>query len=340
VTAATACKGKNIFMLLGGIGFDQIPAVRNWAERNRMLYMHHTATVKGSKGQRFSFAPLPTVERTARPSASCTLEVQGQEGRHHQARRRELGAGRGRLQGLPGPQRRRQGRRRGRRAAEQGQLHRRHPEDEERRRRGRLDLGERLGATQIVKQIKAQNYKPNMMLFPFNLTAQTLDADAFKPALDGVAMFTAYSKGDYAGSFASYADDIRLFEAQYRSTARASTCGWRRPAVPELDGAEGAVRPAARLRQDCNRNRFVERPRATEKPTSSAARDFTAGNPPGSDQLCSWRPTGSAGQGNWRNTRAASGAADGPGPRPRLISGASTRCSRSASCSCTAAPAC
>ena len=64
VTAATACKGKGIFMLLGGIGFDQIPAVRNWAERNRMLYMHHTATVKGTKGQRFSFAPLPTVERT------------------------------------------------------------------------------------------------------------------------------------------------------------------------------------------------------------------------------------------------------------------------------------
>ncbi|MEY2424865.1 MAG: branched-chain amino acid transport system substrate-binding protein, partial [Actinomycetota bacterium] len=63
VAAATACKQKNIFFLLGGIGFDQIPAVRNWAEANRMLYIHHTATSQGTANQRFSFTALPTTEK-------------------------------------------------------------------------------------------------------------------------------------------------------------------------------------------------------------------------------------------------------------------------------------
>src|SRR5688500_7475090 len=37
VTAAETCKSRNPFFLLGGIGFDQIPAVRTWAESNKML---------------------------------------------------------------------------------------------------------------------------------------------------------------------------------------------------------------------------------------------------------------------------------------------------------------
>ena len=32
ITAATRCAGKNPFAILGGIGFDQIPGVRRWAE--------------------------------------------------------------------------------------------------------------------------------------------------------------------------------------------------------------------------------------------------------------------------------------------------------------------
>ncbi|MEY2469296.1 MAG: branched-chain amino acid transport system substrate-binding protein, partial [Actinomycetota bacterium] len=55
VQAATACQSKGIFFLLGGIGFDQIPAVRNWAEANHMLYLHHTATVNGTANQHYSF---------------------------------------------------------------------------------------------------------------------------------------------------------------------------------------------------------------------------------------------------------------------------------------------
>ena len=99
VDAATACKAEGIFMLLGGIGFDQIPAVRTWAETNHMLYLHHTATVEGSKGLKYSFTELPSVQRMGEGFGQLYLqEVQGQEGRHRGAGRRELEAGRRRLQ--------------------------------------------------------------------------------------------------------------------------------------------------------------------------------------------------------------------------------------------------
>ena len=50
VQAAQTCKDKNTFVLLGGIGFDQIPAVRQWAEQNHELYLHHIATIEGAAG--------------------------------------------------------------------------------------------------------------------------------------------------------------------------------------------------------------------------------------------------------------------------------------------------
>jgi ABC-type branched-subunit amino acid transport system substrate-binding protein len=170
-----------------------------------------------------------------------------------------------------------------------------------------------LAATQVVKQTRAQNYKPNMMLFPFNLTAQTLDEDAFNPALDGVAMFNAYSKGDYTGSFASYADDIRLFEAQYKKY---------RPDV-DLGGVGGDLlflnwtaqkalyHQLLDCGKDCNRNRFVDVLETYNKrPTSSVCPiDFTAGNRrQGSDQLIfmeTYRAPGN--KANWRNTKACVG---------------------------------
>ena len=64
VTAAENCKAKDIFLLLGGIGFDQIPAVRTWAEANKMLYFHHMAVEAGLKGKQYSFSGLPSVDAT------------------------------------------------------------------------------------------------------------------------------------------------------------------------------------------------------------------------------------------------------------------------------------
>jgi len=66
VTAAEKCKSKNPFLLLGGIGFDQIPAVRAWAEANKMLYFHHMAVEAGMKGKEYSFTGLPSVDNMGR----------------------------------------------------------------------------------------------------------------------------------------------------------------------------------------------------------------------------------------------------------------------------------
>ena len=66
VTAAENCKAKDIFLLLGGIGFDQIPAVRTWAEANKVLYFHHMAVEAGLQGKRYSFTGLPSVDSMGR----------------------------------------------------------------------------------------------------------------------------------------------------------------------------------------------------------------------------------------------------------------------------------
>ena len=314
VTAARACKAKTIFMLLGGIGFDQIPAVRNWAEDNRMLYMHHTATVKGTKGQRFSFAPLPSVERTG--EAFGQLYMSKYNGKKVGIIKRDgenwepgVEAFKAYLAERGGPKV----------VAEAAvpQNNGNYTEDILKMKNAGAEVvwvwENALGATQIVKQIKAQNYKPNMMLFPFNLTSQTLDEDSFGPTLDGVAMFTAYSTGDYSGPFASYADDIKLFEQQYRKYRTSA----------DIEGVGGDLlflnwtaqkalyHQLLDCGKDCNRNRFVDVLEGySKRPTSSVCPiDFTQGNHrQGSDKLIFMETYRSpSGKANWRNTKMCVG---------------------------------
>jgi ABC-type branched-subunit amino acid transport system substrate-binding protein len=316
VQAATTCKDKGIFMLLGGIGFDQIPAVRNWAEQNHMLYVHHTATIKGTAGQKYSFAPLPSVERTG--------EAFGQlyESKYH-----------GKKVGIikrdgenwePGVVAFKQY------VAKHGDGNVVVAESAVAQNQGNytdavLNMKNHgaevvwiwenaLDATPIVKQIRAQAYNPHMMLFPFNLTAQTLDNDAFNPPLDGVAMYSAYSYQDYSGGFARYADDMKLFEAQYK----------KYDPNADLSGVSGDLLFLNWTAQkslyaqfldcgkDCTRNKFVDVLESYKKqPTSSACmEDFTGGNHrSGGDQLVfmeTYRdPRGKAG---WRPTRQCVGS--------------------------------
>ncbi|MFN2582729.1 MAG: hypothetical protein ABR498_08330, partial [Candidatus Dormibacteria bacterium] len=65
VQAAQSCQQQTggDFFLLSGIGFDQIPAVRTWAEQNHMIYVHHIATQQGTGGLQFSYTMLPTLEQ-------------------------------------------------------------------------------------------------------------------------------------------------------------------------------------------------------------------------------------------------------------------------------------
>lgn len=260
VTAATACQAKKPFLLLGGIGFDQIPAVRNWAEKERMLYLHHTATEKGSQGLRFSFTSLPSVERVGVSFAELARA---------KYRTKKIGIiERDSANWAPGTAAFRAAAKRfglevvaSRKVAiNQGNYAN---EILEMKNSGAevIFLWENaLASVQVLKQAKAQLYNPQWLIFPFNLISQTLGADAMNPPLDGVAMYAAYSFGDRSGLFNSYAQDLALFEKQYAQY---------RPSI-DLKGISGDLlflnwtgqKSMAELLRvcgpDCTRNRFVD----------------------------------------------------------------------------------
>jgi ABC-type branched-subunit amino acid transport system substrate-binding protein len=308
VEAARACKGKNPFILIGGIGFDQIPAVRNYVEKEHMLYMHHTATVKGSSGLKYSFTGLPSVERTGEGFAQLAISkfknkkigIIKRDGANWEPGVDAFKA-LAKKAGLKIVAERAVAANKGNYTDELLAM---------RNAGAEVVWGweNALISTQIVAQAKRQDYHPHWMLFPFNLTSQTLEGDALNPPMDGVAMFTAFSKGDRSGSFSAYADDLELFErqyAKYRPRADIEGVGgdllflnWQaQKSLHDMLLACG---------KDCTRNRMVDTLTTYKKrPTSSACPlDFTRGDRRhGSNQLTFMQTyTSPSGKVNWRNT--------------------------------------
>ena len=74
VQAFDGCNSANPFFIVGGIGFDQIPAVRQRAEANSELYIYGTATEKGTSGNKYSYSVAPTVEEMGRRFAEATAK--------------------------------------------------------------------------------------------------------------------------------------------------------------------------------------------------------------------------------------------------------------------------
>lgn len=280
VEAATACKEKRPFLLLGGIGFDQIPAVRNWAETNHMLYVHHTATVEGTERQRYSFTSLPSTEKMGEMFAEVMAttfkgksvgiikrnspnwepgvkafkvlakkygikvvaerDVQNNQGSYTQELLDMQGAG-----------------------------------------ADVVWLWENaLSSTQIVRQAHAQGFNPRFLLFPFNLTSQTLNQGALDPPLVGVSMHTAYSNGDRSGPFAAYASDIEEFESQYAKYRPGSSLRGFGGDLLFLNwsGQKGLAYLLTACGPDCTRNKLVDILTSTKvsRPIPSACDvDFT-----------------------------------------------------------------
>lgn len=309
VQAATACKQKNPFILLGGIGFDQIPAVRNYVERERMLYIHHTATVNGSKGLKHSWTLLPTVERTGQ--AFAQLAAKKYRGKKFGIIERDS------ANWKPGTDAFRAAAKRlglqvvASRKVASGQANYVDEVLEMRNKGAEVVFAweNALASTEIITQAKAQAYSPYWLLFPFNLTSQTLAEDAMNPPLDGVAMFAAYSKGDRGGPFKAYADDIEQFEREYAK--------WR-PNV-DLAGVGGdllflnwqAQKALAAMftdcGKDCTRNRFVDvLTNYKKRPTSSACPiDLTQGDRRHGSDMVNFMETYRApgNKINWRHTQ-------------------------------------
>lgn len=278
VQAATACKQKNPFFLLGGIGFDQIPTVRNYVESVHQLYFHHTATLAGTAGQKYSFSELPTVERMGESYAQLAhLKFQGKKigiiERDSPNWRPGVDAflAKAKTYGFTGIKEIKVQDKQGNYTNEILAM-----------KNAKVDVifswENALNTTELIKQAKAQLYKGSWMVFGVNLMSQTLGSDALNPPLVGAVMYTPYSYGDYSGPFAPYADDMKQFEAQYKK--------WRPNA--DLSGVGGDLlflnwtaqkalhRQLLLCGKDCTRNRFLDVVRAyNAKPTSSVCRiDF------------------------------------------------------------------
>ncbi|HVE92416.1 MAG TPA: ABC transporter substrate-binding protein [Actinomycetota bacterium] len=69
IRAADSCKANGNALMMSGVGFDQIPRVREWAETNRQLYFHSMATEDGAQNKNFSFAMAPTLQTVGRQIA-------------------------------------------------------------------------------------------------------------------------------------------------------------------------------------------------------------------------------------------------------------------------------
>ena len=214
ITAATNCEAKNPFMLLGGIGFDQIPAVRNWAEDHKMLYLHHSATVKGSEGKKYSFTSLPTVEKLG--EAFGELAKTKYKGKtigimHRDSVNWDPGydafLAYAKANGINVV---------GEVKTQNDHNHLQRVLTMKDKKPDVVWLWENaLVSTEILITADQQDFRPQWMVFPFNLTTQSLKDVDIEPDLLGVAAWPAYSYKDYSGPFAPYAADIKLFEQQY-----------------------------------------------------------------------------------------------------------------------------
>lgn len=216
VQAAQTCKDWGTFFLLGGIGFDQIPAVRQWAEQNHELYLHHIATIEGSQGLRYSFSPLPTVEQVGtwfgqvaahqfpgekvgilyRQSSNWTPGVQTFTQAIQAAGMQVVGS-----YGVQINQ--------GNYEQELTQLHAAGAQVI-------FAWENALAEVEMIQQAQDQNWFPAWLVNGFDLITNTLGSTATEQQMWGPAEWDEYDSGYYGGGFASYADQIHEFEAEYK----------------------------------------------------------------------------------------------------------------------------
>ncbi len=317
VIAAQTCEQKGIFMLLGGIGFDQIPSVRNYAEQHHLLYVHHTATLNGTKGQRYSFSLVPTTERMG-------------EGFAQLAQRRFAGKKIGILKRdsanwEPGVVAfKAKAKAYGLKLVKPDEAVPQNAGNYSSQLQNLKNEGAQvvwiwlnaLETTNVVQQMHAMNWTPDVMVFPFNLTSQTLGQQALNPVMAGVAMYPAYSFGDYSGPFASYADDMKQFEAQYaKYDPNADISGIGGDLIfLNWVGQKALYKLLLACGKDCTRDAFVRTmTHYTQRAVSSGCPfDFRGDGHHGSDfvNFLETYQSGNAvtGKVNWRNTSACVGS--------------------------------
>jgi hypothetical protein len=217
VQAAETCKGRGTFFLIGGIGFDQIPAVRQWAEQNHELYLYHDAVEKGSVGLHYSFTALPSVE--ALGNMFGQLDLRQFKGKkvgilYRQSPNWEPGsdafeqvvrAGGGQIVAAYPVQNNQANY-----VQDLVQLHQHGAQVI-------FAWENALATVEMLKQAQTLDYHPAWLMFPFNLQTNTLGASAFSQPMYGVATWDAYDPYDLGGPFKPYAASMREFAKEYHA---------------------------------------------------------------------------------------------------------------------------
>lgn len=217
VQAAQTCKDKNTFVLLGGIGFDQIPAVRQWAEQNHELYLHHIATIEGSAGLRYSFSALPTVEQVgtylgqvaAKELAGKKIAIIYRQSSNWTPAlgpfKKLVTAAGSKIVGEYGTQ------------INQGNYTQELTQARSAGAEVILSWENALAEIEMIKQAQGQNWHPAWLVNGFNIITNTLGSTALDQDMWSAAEWDAYDPGYYGGGFSSYASEIKEFEAEYKT---------------------------------------------------------------------------------------------------------------------------
>ncbi|MFA5786540.1 MAG: ABC transporter substrate-binding protein [Actinomycetota bacterium] len=215
IEAAEACKAKNPLFIGGGFGIDQVPAVRSWAEQNHVLYGYSLAPEAGREGNKYSFAGNIGMTKYGEMHAELVVK---------KYRDKKIGI---LTRNSPNWEPARTGfkavaKKYGLKIVAERVIEK----NQSTYTQEILDMKNAgvevvyanenaMTAMELVKQAKAQLYSPHWLVMAVNLVTQVNGDDALNPPLEGVTTWLAYSKGDYTGPFAPYADLMKEFERQY-----------------------------------------------------------------------------------------------------------------------------
>ncbi len=217
VQAAQTCADMGSFMVISGIGFDQIPAVRQWAEQNHELYLYHIAVGAGSQGMRYSYTFMPTVEQIG--TWDGQLAVQRFRGKkvgilYRQSPNWTPGsdsfakvvkdAGMQVVGAYPAQD-------------NQGNYEQDIIQLKAAGAQVVLAWENALAETEMIKQAQSQQYYPAWIVFPFNLETSSLGSAALQQPIVGVAPWDPYDSGYYGGPFTDYASYLHEFESEYHT---------------------------------------------------------------------------------------------------------------------------
>jgi branched-chain amino acid transport system substrate-binding protein len=74
VQAAEQCSAQDPFLLTGGVGFDTVPAVREWAEQNEMIYLSSFASEADPDSLTYTYSLVSTVEQFGHVAGSFVAD--------------------------------------------------------------------------------------------------------------------------------------------------------------------------------------------------------------------------------------------------------------------------